>query len=116
MADDRYRQTTRPFDVRCGKGNRTRSTASANSRRFASGSLAGLRCFRMTAGKCRASGIPRSAQSGASFEADKEAPVIFGHGGDHRGDDRFPRGFKVRERDRLLRHAGKAPFELFTVR
>ena len=69
----------------------------------------------MTAGKCRASGIPRSAQSGASFEADKEAPVIFGHGGDHRGDDRFPRGFKVRERDRLLRHAGKAPFELFTV-
>jgi hypothetical protein len=33
----------------------------------------------------------------ASFETDKEAPMILGHVGHHRGDDRFPRGFKVRE-------------------
>ena len=38
----------------------------------------------------------------ASFEADEEAPVIFRHGGDHRGDDRLPRGFKVRESDRVI--------------
>ena len=36
----------------------------------------------------------------AALEAGKEAPVIFRHGGDHRGDDRLPRGLKVRERDR----------------
>jgi hypothetical protein len=38
--------------------------------------------------------------------------VIFRHVGHHRGDDRLPRGIKVRERDRLLSHAGEAPREL----
>ena len=52
----------------------------------------------------------------ASFETEKEAPVILGHGGDHRGNDRFPRGFKVREPDRFLRHAYEAPLELLAER
>lgn len=52
----------------------------------------------------------------AALEAGKEAPVIFRHVGDHRGDDRLPRGLKVRERDRFLSHAGEAPRELLAQR
>ncbi len=52
----------------------------------------------------------------ASFETDKEAPMILGHGDDHRGDDRFPCGLKVRENGRLLRHAGEAPLEFLAER
>ncbi len=48
----------------------------------------------------------------ASFETDKEAPVAFGHVGDHRAMISVRAVLQLRKGDSVLRHTGKPPLEL----